>query len=613
MLPYEVTSSGYIPSSQPNQSPAYAGSHQHAAHDGQNKNRDLLDIQMPLGTGAGQYPVPSQSRPFLQQSHELSRYPQYMQYQGVESPRPQPPVLQPQQPYHMQQLYGRAPFAYHQHHVMGSKKQRGSPHIPSPRPTHQISPPAEKSSKTPKSGKKRSAPEGQPTAESPAADTPSVGRFDSSLGLLTKKFISVLRESRDGVLDLNQAAAQLNVQKRRIYDITNVLEGINLIEKTTKNHIRWKGDHMYLQDRNVEQRVATLRAENEALERQLENLRQMRQNVDNAHDTVMSKEHTRRLLYVSMQDIARIPKLQAKKLLALRVPPGSRLTIPQSEEEWQSHFDLHIRSDSGPIECIHLSEWKVKEEPERSNSLMQEGLPDVNNTTTLSSSYPAWDSSAGARHDFAAASKNLIAVSSPQESYSVRHTGSDAAVSAEGPSAPVTSSRSLQSQFTMDVGGYLADVYRKSASEVTLIPSTITNPLALPEGSGSNSTTRKFSIGGQKSSMTSSTAEISPTQGSQPRSSMTPARNNVGYGPAFRYTNVSEMHNLPTTQYPSDYERISQASIAATQSANPYRSWLTESDAHAKERYHSRRSTAMEEDWPPEWSSAGDASRRPEG
>ena len=29
-------------------------------------------------------------------------------------------------------------------------------------------------------------------------------------------------------------------QKRRIYDITNVLEGIGLIEKTSKNTVRWK-------------------------------------------------------------------------------------------------------------------------------------------------------------------------------------------------------------------------------------------------------------------------------------------------------------------------------------------------------------------------------------
>lgn len=30
------------------------------------------------------------------------------------------------------------------------------------------------------------------------------------------------------------------MQKRRIYDITNVLEGIGLIEKKLKNRIRWK-------------------------------------------------------------------------------------------------------------------------------------------------------------------------------------------------------------------------------------------------------------------------------------------------------------------------------------------------------------------------------------
>ncbi|RWV93330.1 hypothetical protein BHE74_00016755 [Ensete ventricosum] len=34
--------------------------------------------------------------------------------------------------------------------------------------------------------------------------------------------------------------SDVQVQKRRIYDITNVLEGIGLIEKKLKNRIRWK-------------------------------------------------------------------------------------------------------------------------------------------------------------------------------------------------------------------------------------------------------------------------------------------------------------------------------------------------------------------------------------
>lgn len=66
-------------------------------------------------------------------------------------------------------------------------------------------------------------------------------RYDSSLGLLTKKFVALIQAAQEGVLDLNQAATMLGVQKRRIYDITNVLEGIGLIEKRSKNNIQWKG------------------------------------------------------------------------------------------------------------------------------------------------------------------------------------------------------------------------------------------------------------------------------------------------------------------------------------------------------------------------------------
>ncbi|XP_035757195.1 transcription factor E2F2, partial [Egretta garzetta] len=84
---------------------------------------------------------------------------------------------------------------------------------------------------------------GRTLAQVPSPRTPkSPGektRYDTSLGLLTKKFIRLLNESPDGVVDLNRAAEVLEVQKRRIYDITNVLEGIQLIRKKSKNNIQW--------------------------------------------------------------------------------------------------------------------------------------------------------------------------------------------------------------------------------------------------------------------------------------------------------------------------------------------------------------------------------------
>lgn len=74
------------------------------------------------------------------------------------------------------------------------------------------------------------------TPESPSSERKS----ETSLGALTKRFCELLHASPDGVLDLNEAAETLHVQKRRIYDITNVLEGVGLITKASKNHIRWK-------------------------------------------------------------------------------------------------------------------------------------------------------------------------------------------------------------------------------------------------------------------------------------------------------------------------------------------------------------------------------------
>ena len=57
--------------------------------------------------------------------------------------------------------------------------------------------------------------------------------------MLTRKFLELIREDRNLEVDLNDSVKILKVQKRRIYDITNVLEGIGYIEKISKNRVRW--------------------------------------------------------------------------------------------------------------------------------------------------------------------------------------------------------------------------------------------------------------------------------------------------------------------------------------------------------------------------------------
>lgn len=50
-------------------------------------------------------------------------------------------------------------------------------------------------------------------------------RQENSLGELTKNFIKYIKEKGEQVVHINEVVKKLKVKKRRIYDITNVLEG----------------------------------------------------------------------------------------------------------------------------------------------------------------------------------------------------------------------------------------------------------------------------------------------------------------------------------------------------------------------------------------------------
>ncbi|CAI5452351.1 unnamed protein product [Caenorhabditis angaria] len=64
-------------------------------------------------------------------------------------------------------------------------------------------------------------------------------RQENSLHVTTQKFMLLREHTKDKILNLNEAAEFLQVPKRRLYDITNVLEGIGFVQKIGKNAIRW--------------------------------------------------------------------------------------------------------------------------------------------------------------------------------------------------------------------------------------------------------------------------------------------------------------------------------------------------------------------------------------
>ncbi|PAV90022.1 hypothetical protein WR25_07645 [Diploscapter pachys] len=184
-------------------------------------------------------------------------------------------------------------------------------------------------------------------------------RADKSLGLLAKKFIRLLQSAPNGRFDLNTAADHLQVrQKRRLYDITNVLEGIGLIEKKTKNMIQWKGGDFVLDgdsdhiDTREQQRLKQLKMENEELERDemLLNIHinWMKQSLRNVLETSSNQS----MAYVTREDV--LEGFPDAISFAIQAPPGSRVEVapPKFGRSFDPHYILKLKSPCGPISAV---------------------------------------------------------------------------------------------------------------------------------------------------------------------------------------------------------------------------------------------------------------------
>lgn len=184
-----------------------------------------------------------------------------------------------------------------------------------------------------------------PQPKKPKRQTPvkKNTRYDTSLSLLTKKFSDLLEKSPNGVVDLNKASQELQVQKRRIYDITNVLEGIGILEKKSKNNIQWKG----------------ARGDNKkylAVKKQLKILDNLNNSLDQKISYVekeLIKLNGDRYGYVTYQDLRSIEKFRQETVMAIKAPPNTQLSVPSEEQNSPTHqYSIQMKSEQGEIEVF---------------------------------------------------------------------------------------------------------------------------------------------------------------------------------------------------------------------------------------------------------------------
>ncbi|XP_038579432.1 transcription factor E2F1 [Micropterus salmoides] len=189
------------------------------------------------------------------------------------------------------------------------------------------------------------APPSTPAPPRVPRTTTEKSRYDTSLNLTTKRFLNLLSQSADGVVDLNWASQVLDVQKRRIYDITNVLEGIQLISKKSKNNIQWLGNRV----------DAALVSRHKELQREVCDLTETEEQLDELISKcslqlrlLTEDPQNNKLGYVRCQDLRKSFDSPDQLVMVIRAPPETQMQVSEPSKGYQ----VSLKSTRGPIDVF---------------------------------------------------------------------------------------------------------------------------------------------------------------------------------------------------------------------------------------------------------------------
>ncbi|KAK8273134.1 hypothetical protein V6Z11_D11G385400 [Gossypium hirsutum] len=153
------------------------------------------------------------------------------------------------------------------------------------------------------------------------------------------------------------------VQKRRKYDIKNVLEGIDLIEKKFKNRIRWKGVGASKPGETagdvsvIQEKIENLSMEERRIDDQI---REMQERLRDLSEN----DNNQKLLFVTEEDIKGTPCFQNETLIAIKAPHGTTLEVPDPDEDvdyrQRRYGAIFLRSTMGPIFVYLVSQFEEK-------------------------------------------------------------------------------------------------------------------------------------------------------------------------------------------------------------------------------------------------------------
>lgn len=209
----------------------------------------------------------------------------------------------------------------------------------------QVEPPAAEPPQQDPGPKKTSG--AKKTSFSPLQTRICTKRSDVSLWMLTQRFLELLLESPDGCVDVRHVTTSLQTRRRRVYDITNVLEGISLIKKKSANTFKWIGSCQISSFVGINQ---------QKLQRELENLKLVEDTLDTLIKSCAQQlfdmtddEGNAESAYVTHEDVSRLAAFQEQTVLVVKAPEETKLEVPAPQED---NIQVHLKGGKGPIAVL---------------------------------------------------------------------------------------------------------------------------------------------------------------------------------------------------------------------------------------------------------------------
>ena len=190
-------------------------------------------------------------------------------------------------------------------------------------------------------------------------DNPEEIKIENSLGQLTQNFLQYIKNKGRVNININNLVKDLDVKKRRIYDITNVLQGIGYIEKKGKNEISWtKNCKNQNKDNssvgnlndNYISNCSQLKIEFEILKKEDKQNEQKLNEYRKEFDILSKKIDFPKYSYITFKDIKKLSKDEKLDFIIIKAAKGTVINVIDDEESKKAFSKIKIQMENGKIQ-----------------------------------------------------------------------------------------------------------------------------------------------------------------------------------------------------------------------------------------------------------------------